>query len=331
MSVLQGSPWLLAHKSMLPVNQPRKISLHGKDYVLWKDSVGNVSSLPNACPHMGAMLSEGWCENRSDGTSLVVCPFHALGFDAQGCTVLPDTQKKTIPQIEPLKLITRGDFIWSYGDYSPEVPLPDVLDHIANTYQFIGHTADMSVNTDLLSMLLNMHDYNHQNGTHRPLFKVKKVQFKHFDDLGHHSHAFYDLPRTPTTLADIRQNPGVLAVPKVVNVHLENLFPSCVIFHSDVSVAKIAQVHLFIPESERCTRTFVMLYAIPKSPLFYILKHKFLDFAKLITEQDADILGKIYPATVQKMKLNNEVGMDWVRRNYKSWPTITEPHLSRHS
>jgi hypothetical protein len=98
-----------------------------------------------------------------------------------------------------------------------------------------------------------------------------------------------------------------------------------------MSVAKIAQVHLFIPESERCTRTFVMLYAIPKSPLFYILKHKFLDFAKLITEQDADILGKIYPATVQKMKLNNEVGMDWVRRNYKSWPTITEPHLSRHS
>lgn len=329
MSLLQGSPWLIAHKSMLPVNEPRKISLYGKDYVLWKDSAGDVQALPNACPHMGAMLSEGWCENRPDGTSAVVCPFHALGFDRQGCTVLPDTQKKTIPQIEPLKLIVQGDFIWSYGDCTPEIPLPEVLNDIAKTYQFVGHTADMSVETDLLSMLLNMHDYNHQNGTHRPMFKVEKVQFKQFDDFGHHSHAFYDLPRTRTTLNDIWQNPGVLAVPKVVNVHLENVFPFCVIFHSDMSVAKIAQVHLFIPESDNHTRTFVLLYAIPKNPLFRLLKQKFLDFAKLITEQDADILGKIYPVTAQKMKLNNEVGMDWVRRNYKSWPEIIEPQLSR--
>lgn len=329
MSLLEGSPWLLAHKSMLPANQPRKISLYGKDYVLWKDAAGEVKALPNACPHMGAMLSEGWCEKRPDGTSVIVCPFHALGFDGHGCTILPDSQKKTLPQIEPLKLIVRGDFIWSYGEHSPEIPLPEILDDIACQYQFVGHTADISVATDLLSMLLNMHDYNHQNGTHRPLFKVEKVQFKQFDDRGHHSHAFYNLPRTPATLDDIWQNPGVLLVPKVVNVHLENYFPFCVIFHADMAVAKIAQVHLFIPESEKYTRTFVLLYAIPKNPIFNFLKHKFLDFAKVITEQDAEILGKIYPANPQKMKLNNEVGMDWVRRNYKSWPEIIEPQLSK--
>jgi hypothetical protein len=176
-----------------------------------------------------------------------------------------------------------------------------------------------------------MHDYNHQNGTHRPLFKVKKVQFKQFLDLGHHSHAFYDLPRAPVTLNDIWLNPGVLAVPEVVNVHLENLFPFCVIFHSDLAIAKIAQVHLFIPESECLTRTFVLLYAIPKNPLFGLLRSKFLDFAKTITDQDAEILGKIYPDNPQKIKLNNEVGMDWVRRNYKSWPHLVDPLLSRMS
>jgi nitrite reductase/ring-hydroxylating ferredoxin subunit len=331
MSLLQGSPWLLAHKSMLPVNQPRKISLYGKDYVLWKDADGDVKALPNACPHMAAMLSEGWCEKRPDGTSVIVCPFHALGFDGRGCTLLPDSEKITLPQTEPLKLIVQGDFVWSYGEHAPTISLPDVLNDIARNYQFIGHTADMSVGTDLLSMLLNMHDYNHQNGTHRPLFKVKKVQFKQFLDLGHHSHAFYDLPRAPVTLNDIWLNPGVLAVPEVVNVHLENLFPFCVIFHSDLAIAKIAQVHLFIPESECLTRTFVLLYAIPKNPLFGLLRSKFLDFAKTITDQDAEILGKIYPDNPQKIKLNNEVGMDWVRRNYKSWPHLVDPLLSRMS
>ena len=50
-------------------------------------------------------------------------PFHALGFDAQGCTVLPGTQRPTLPQLEPLELIVQGDFVWSYGGYAPQVPM----------------------------------------------------------------------------------------------------------------------------------------------------------------------------------------------------------------
>ena len=52
-SMLPGAPWLLAHKSMLAANQPRKISLYGTDYVMWKDPAGTIHALPNACPHMG--------------------------------------------------------------------------------------------------------------------------------------------------------------------------------------------------------------------------------------------------------------------------------------
>jgi hypothetical protein len=32
-SMLFGAPWLLAHKSMLKVNQPQKVSLYVNDYV----------------------------------------------------------------------------------------------------------------------------------------------------------------------------------------------------------------------------------------------------------------------------------------------------------
>jgi len=66
MNNLQGSPWLLAHRSILKPNKPMKISLFGNDYVIWQDSLGSITALPNACPHMGAMLSEGWCVKKSD-------------------------------------------------------------------------------------------------------------------------------------------------------------------------------------------------------------------------------------------------------------------------
>jgi phenylpropionate dioxygenase-like ring-hydroxylating dioxygenase large terminal subunit len=159
-SMLPGAPWLLAHKSMLKVNQPRKISLYGMDYVMWKDATGAVYALPNACPHMGAMLSEGWCEVQKDGTTTIVCPFHALPFDAAGCTVLPGSHKKTLPQLKPLELVIQEEFIWSYGGHEPKIPIPTVFNEIAKDYYLIGHVGDRSVETDLLTMLLNMHDYN---------------------------------------------------------------------------------------------------------------------------------------------------------------------------
>jgi hypothetical protein len=49
----------------------------------------------------------------------------------------------------------------------------------------------------------------------------------------------------------------------------------------------------------------------------------------VIVEQDADILSKLYANPPQKIRLNNEVGMDWVRRNFESFPAIAPPNLSR--
>jgi hypothetical protein len=79
-------------------------------------------------------------------------------------------------------------------------------------------------------MLLNMHDYNHQNGTHRPLFEVEEVLFDKFIDEGHHSHAYYRMPRTQPSLKDIAGNLALLAMPKVLEAHLENFFPMMVLF-----------------------------------------------------------------------------------------------------
>ncbi|MEM7061750.1 MAG: Rieske 2Fe-2S domain-containing protein [Cyanobacteria bacterium P01_B01_bin.77] len=326
--MLIGAPWLLAHKSMLSVNQPLKVSLYGIDYVMWKDTFGNVVALPNACPHMGAMLSEGWCVP-GNGASEIVCPFHALQFDSEGCTVLPGSDKKSLPQLQPLELIIQGDFIWSYGGYTPKVPIPSILNEFASQYEFIGVTGECSIQTNLLTMLLNMHDYNHQNGTHRSLFEIQSVQFNQFADYGYHSHAYYDMPRTKPKLRDILKNPALLALPKTISAHLENIFPALVIFHGESPIASVKQCHLFVPESESHTRTYVLMFGKYHSPMAHLLKQNLLKLADVVVEQDANILGKLYSDTPQKIKLNNEVGMDWVRRNFESFPDVVEPNLSK--
>lgn len=276
------------------------------------------------------MLSEGWCELNSNGFSKVVCPFHALAFDAKGCTVLPgSSHKKTLPQLEPLKLIIQGDFIWSYGNTEPVLPIPNILNEVAKNYELIGATGEVSVTTPLLSMLLNMHDYNHQNGTHREMFRIEEVQFDQFIDEGHHSEAFIKMPKASPTWREIIKNPAVLTMPKTIEAHLDNYFPSIVIFWGETVAGSIAQCHLFVPESAGRTRTYVLLFAKIKSPVFRLMRGSFLKLVGTVVEQDADILGKIYQNQPQKIRLNNEVGMDWARRNFESWPAIAKPNLSR--
>ncbi|GAA6617184.1 Rieske 2Fe-2S domain-containing protein [Scytonema sp. NUACC26] len=320
MKILQGAPWLLGHRSMLAPNKPMKVSLYGNDYVLWQDNTKKINCLPNACPHMGAMLSEGWCVVKPDSSSTVACPFHALEFDGNGCTVLPGSNKPTKSLVKPLELIVQGDFIWSYGGYEPKIPIPKIMNEIAAEYEFIGLTGDRSIKTDFLNLLLNMHDYNHQNGTHRQLFEIQEVQLKQFIDNGFHSHAYIAQPRTKPKLQDILKNPALLLLPKVLEAHLENYFPCLGIMHGESSLFSLKECHFYIPESADRSRVGVLLFMKAHSPLAHLLKRNLLRLIDIVIEQDANILGKLYTNTVQHIKLNNEVGMDWVRRNFENFP-----------
>jgi hypothetical protein len=66
-----------------------------------------------------------------------------------------------------------------------------------------------------------------------------------------------------------------------------------------------------------------------RTPIAHLLKGNLLRLIEIVIEQDADILSKLYANTPQHIKLNNEVGMDWVRRNFDNFPTVVEPNLSR--
>lgn len=329
MKQLQGAPWLLAHRSMLKPNEPMKISLLGIDYVLWQDERGSISALPNACPHMGAMLSAGWCVKKPDGSSAIACPFHALEFDGNGCTVLPGSNKQTKSLMQPLELVVQGDFVWSYGGCERKIPIPEIMNGIAAEYEFIGVTGDRSIATDILSLLLNMHDYNHQNGTHRELFEIEEVEVKNFVDEGLHSHAYLSQPRKQPTWRDILKNPAQMAMPKVLEAHLENFFPFMGLMHGENKLLSLKECHFYLPESTGRSRVFVLMYMKAHLAIAHLLKGNLLKLIDTVVEQDAKILTKIYPNSPQRIKLNNEVGMDWVRRNFESFPAVIEPNLSR--
>ena len=167
-----------------------------------------------------------------------------------------------------------------------------------------------------------MHDYNHQNGTHRKLFEIEEVQLKQFIDDGFHSHAYIAQPRKKPTFRDILRNPALLAMPKVLEAHLENFFPCMAVMHGESPILTIKECHFYIPESSNQSRVFILMFVKAYSPIAHLIKRNLLKLVEVVIEQDADILGKIYPHSPQYIKLNNEVGMDWVRRNFDSFPKV---------
>ena len=92
-----------------------------------------------------------------------------------------------------------------------------------------------------------------------------------------------------------------------------------VILYSENFLGKIAQCHLFVPESSTKTRTYVLLFGESINPFVRLLKNQFLGLSKVVVEQDANILSKIYTDAPKKIRLNNEVGIDWVDRNFVNW------------
>ena len=74
--------------------------------------------------------------------------------------------------------------------------------------------------------------------------------------------------------------------------------------------------------ASRIIRVPTPSYRSARGLLTIEVKRNLLKLVEVVIEQDADILGKIYPNTPQHIKLNNEVGMDWVRRNFDSYPKV---------
>ncbi|MBE9039116.1 Rieske 2Fe-2S domain-containing protein [aff. Roholtiella sp. LEGE 12411] len=314
--ILLGAPWLIAHKSMLGVNKPHKITLNGQDYVIWQNQKGEVFALDNICPHMQAPLSDGWvCQERDT----ITCPFHALEFDAEG-RLYQGENKDTQPITKPLELIVSNDCIWTYAGFAPRLPIPDLHQKIVDEYEFIGVTGKKSIQGDFLSNLMVNYDYNHQNGTHQELFKISSCNVSYFEEKGYYATVKQELMRSANTLAEIVKNPVLGIFPKILINTLEYAFPSTTAFFANTPIGGIAQVHILYPETEKRTKTFILMYAKNINHVIkFLFKNSVLQAAATVIEQDTSAVESLYPRQKPKIRLPNEEIMFYAEKLYRDW------------
>ena len=315
-AILPGAPWLIAHKSMLGVNKPNKITLNGQDYVIWQNAKGEIFALDNVCPHMQAPLSNGWiCQERDT----IACPFHALEFDSKG-RLYQKEKKDTQPIAKTLEVIISNDCIWTYGGFEPRLPIPDLHQKIVNEYEFLGVTREKSIQGDFLSNLMVNYDYNHQNGTHKDLFKITSCNVTSFEPQGYYAKVKQDLTRSENTWQEILKNPLLGILPKIMHNHLEYAFPSTTVFFGKTPIGDIAQVHILYPETEKITKTFILMYAKVMNPVMKLLfKNSVLQAGATVIEQDSTAVESLYTREKPKIRLPNEEIMFYAEKLYRDW------------
>jgi len=314
--ILPGAPWLIAHKSMLGVNKPNKITLNGQDYVLWQNQQGEVFALDNVCPHMQAPLSNGWvCEKRNT----IACPFHALEFDGQG-RLYREGKLSSQPSAKSLDLTVIGDLVWTYGGFEPKLPIPDLITRLTEGFQFVGVTGEKSIQADFLSSLLINYDFNHPLGTHRKPFKLISSQVKDYQANGYYTKVVQESRLGEYSFSEILQNPISLIAPKTNINRFEYAFPSVTSIIGNAAIGKVAQFFMLYPEQENRTRSFVLIYLQTSSSLFISLFRKtILKALELVIEQDAGTVETLYPRQQHKIRLPGEEVMFHAEKLYREW------------
>ncbi|MEC4814413.1 MAG: Rieske 2Fe-2S domain-containing protein [Scytonema sp. PMC 1069.18] len=315
--ILPGAPWLIAHRSMLGINKPYKVTLNHRDYVLWQNQQGQVFALDNICPHMQAPLSDGWiCQNIESTT--IACPFHALEFDGQGR--LHNCGKVgTQPLLTPLEIVIKDDCIWTYGGYTPKIPIPDLIPEVSAGMRFLGVAGEKSICGTFLDSISINYDYNHQNGTHRELFGIKANRIPVFEHEGYWAKVVQELDRNDSTWNDILRNPLVLTAPKTYIGTLEYAFPALTTFRADFPIGKILQVHVLYPETATQTKTFVLVYSQLHPILKPLLRRFLLSAVATVVEQDTYAIETSYPRQPAKILLPNEEIMFHAQKLYREW------------
>ena len=123
--------WYVADLSSAIINKPKRIHLLGRDFVLYRNTKGQVVALSNWCVHRGGSLSDGWVEG-----DCIRCPYHGWKYQANGaCIKIPANRPKTpIPKkahVEAFPVQEKYGWVWLFiGDLPaaerpPFPPLPE--------------------------------------------------------------------------------------------------------------------------------------------------------------------------------------------------------------
>lgn len=120
--------WYPADQSENIGNEPVKRRMLGQDFVLWRDTAGEVHCLSNTCTHRGGSLGNG--KVRGD---CIQCPYHGWEFDGEGnCKRIPSLgPNPKIPartRIDAYPVVERYGLVFCFLGDLPEEERPPIME-----------------------------------------------------------------------------------------------------------------------------------------------------------------------------------------------------------
>lgn len=144
---------------------PFKARVLGDDYVLWRNTAGELGAAIDECPHRASRLSAGWVEKGD-----LVCPYHGWAFDTSGaCTRIPqnDDDKPIPPRARTLAVLVeeRYGLVWICPGM-PRESIPTLLECEDPGYTVIHEMMEVW-NTSAPRVVDNALDVSHLSFVHR--------------------------------------------------------------------------------------------------------------------------------------------------------------------
>ena len=107
--------YVIGTKTDFVVNNPTKVTIWNKNYVVWRNENNTYSALDDVCSHKGASLSCGKINNNH-----VVCPYHGYEFNDNGTlTKVPGIcfQHSPIQDLSKFDIVEKNGWVY-FNTYS---------------------------------------------------------------------------------------------------------------------------------------------------------------------------------------------------------------------
>lgn len=145
--------YVVAESSQIIKNQPYKITVWNKPYVIWKTDEGKFHALDDVCPHRGAALSAGKIV-----ADRVMCPYHGYEFSHTGnLTIVPGMcfQPSLVHNSARFPIVERDGWIYLNTNQIPWFATEAQM-HILNSDLFVEpEAADPTMSVVYLNTVFN--------------------------------------------------------------------------------------------------------------------------------------------------------------------------------
>jgi 5,5'-dehydrodivanillate O-demethylase len=174
--------WPIAFCDEIKGKKPRKVTLLGEDFVLFRDVSGQVGMLESQCAHRRAPLEYGRVEKEG-----IRCCYHGWLFDTQGrCLETPceepDSNLKDRVRLRAFSVKEAAGLVFAYIGPAPAPQLPayDMLMHATGTRYVYGNDN----HCNWLQGAENASDLTHLNWLHAgpyPGYAAKRANLQYVE------------------------------------------------------------------------------------------------------------------------------------------------------